>query len=129
MFVSVFVYFSWFLFLFNNNNKKMHTHGSKREHGVRAAVQESTARSTQMVNRCGPFLGVVVPNAFEMEPLLRSPSFSPAKGLPPYLDVAGTHYMNTSDLLALLPFFFRGSWELIGFYFYLKNDCLRFYRW
>jgi hypothetical protein len=87
---------------------------------VRAAVQGSTARSIQMVNRCGPFLGVVVPNAFEMEPLLRSPSFSPAKGLPSYLDVAGTHYMNTSDLLAVLPFFFHGSGELIGSYFYLK---------
>lgn len=59
---------------------------------VRAAVQGSTARSIQMVNRCGPFLGVVVPNAFEMEPLLRSPSFSPAKGLPSYLDVAGRRF-------------------------------------
>jgi len=59
---------------------------------VRAAVQQSTARSIQMVNRCGPFLGVVVPNAFEMEPLLQSPSFSPAKGLPPYLDVAGRRF-------------------------------------
>ncbi|WVZ97101.1 hypothetical protein U9M48_042659 [Paspalum notatum var. saurae] len=60
---------------------------------VRAAVQESTARSIRMVNRRGPFLGVVVPNTFEMEPLLRSPSFSsPAKGLPPYLDVAGRRF-------------------------------------
>ena len=58
------------------------------------AVPESTARFIRRANRRGPFLGVVVPNAFEMEPLLRSPSFSPpAKGLPPYLDVAGTtHY-------------------------------------
>lgn len=59
---------------------------------VRAAVQHSTARSIRMVNRRGPFLGVVVPNAFEMEPLLRSPSFSPANGLPPYLDVAGRRF-------------------------------------
>ena len=100
----------------------MHTHGSKREHGVRAAVQESTARSIQMVNRCGPFLGVVVPNAFEMEPLLRSPSFSPAKGLPPYLDVAGTHYMNTSDLLEHLQEFAILTWHLYNFGKTRKNS-------
>ncbi|CAN6335935.1 unnamed protein product [Urochloa humidicola] len=59
-----------------------------------AAVPESTtARSIRRVNRHGPFLGVVVPNAFEMEPLLRSPRFSPARGrLPPYLDVAGRRF-------------------------------------
>jgi hypothetical protein len=84
---------------------------------VRAAVQQSTARSIQMVNRCGPFLGVVVPNAFEMEPLLQSPSFSPAKGLPPYLDVAGTqHYMHVDNGFigtTLLNFFH--SWMIPGF--------------
>ncbi|CAN6353322.1 unnamed protein product [Urochloa humidicola] len=58
-----------------------------------AAVPESTARSIRRVNRHGPFLGVVVPNAFEMEPLLRSTRFSPARGhLPPYLDVAGRRF-------------------------------------
>ncbi|KAF8667001.1 hypothetical protein HU200_053172 [Digitaria exilis] len=60
-----------------------------------AGVPESTARSIRRVNRRhGPFLGVVVSNAFEMEPLLRSPRFSPAKGnqLPPYLDVAGRRF-------------------------------------
>lgn len=54
-----------------------------------AAVPESTARSLRRVNRHGPFLGVVVPNAFEMEPLLWSPRFSPARSLPRHLDVAG----------------------------------------
>ncbi|CAN6344840.1 unnamed protein product [Urochloa humidicola] len=58
-----------------------------------AAVPESTARSIRRVNRHGPFHGVVVPNPFEMEPLLRSPRFSPARGhLPPYLDVAGRRF-------------------------------------
>jgi hypothetical protein len=57
---------------------------------VRAAVPESMEHAIPRVNRHGPFIGVVVPNAFEMDPLLRSSSFSPAKkGLPPYLDVAG----------------------------------------
>ncbi|CAN6330974.1 unnamed protein product [Urochloa humidicola] len=60
---------------------------------VSAAVPESTARSIRRVNRHGPFLGVVVGNIFEMEPLLRSPRFSPAKSrLPPYLDVAGKRF-------------------------------------
>ncbi|CAN6340133.1 unnamed protein product [Urochloa humidicola] len=63
-----------------------------------AAVPESTARSIRRVNRHGPFLGVVVGNIFEMEPLLRSPRFSPAKSrLPPYLDVAGTCASNNPD--------------------------------
>lgn len=59
---------------------------------VGAAVPESTARSIRRANRLGPFLGVVVPNAFEMEPLLRSPRFSPARSLPPHLDVAGRRF-------------------------------------
>ncbi|CAL4910922.1 unnamed protein product [Urochloa decumbens] len=62
--------------------------------GAAAAVfPESTARAIGRVNQHGPFLGVVVPNAFEMEPLLRSPRFSTAKSrLPPYLDVAGKRF-------------------------------------
>jgi hypothetical protein len=55
-----------------------------------AAVAADAARGVRQVNRRGPYLGVVVPNGFEMEPLLRSPAFSPAKKLP-YLDVAGIH--------------------------------------
>jgi hypothetical protein len=35
------------------------------------AVPESMAHAVRRVNRHGPFLGVVVPNAFEMDPLLR----------------------------------------------------------
>uniref|UniRef100_J3M530 Nucleoside phosphorylase domain-containing protein n=1 Tax=Oryza brachyantha TaxID=4533 RepID=J3M530_ORYBR len=56
-----------------------------------AAVPAGTARDVSRVNRQGPFVGVVVPNGFEMEPLLRSPEFSPAKKLP-YLDVAGRRF-------------------------------------
>ncbi|KAK3140440.1 hypothetical protein QOZ80_5AG0401010 [Eleusine coracana subsp. coracana] len=59
---------------------------------VRAAVPESTGRAVRQLNRHGPYIGVVVPNAFEMDPLLRSPSFSTVKGLPPYLDVAGRRF-------------------------------------
>uniref|UniRef100_A0A0E0KZY6 Nucleoside phosphorylase domain-containing protein n=1 Tax=Oryza punctata TaxID=4537 RepID=A0A0E0KZY6_ORYPU len=56
-----------------------------------AAVPASAALAVRQVNRQGPYLGVVVPNGFEMEPLLRSPAFSPAKRLP-YLDVAGRRF-------------------------------------
>ncbi|XP_052156769.1 bark storage protein A-like [Oryza glaberrima] len=56
-----------------------------------AAVAADAARGVRQVNRRGPYLGVVVPNGFEMEPLLRSPAFSPAKKLP-YLDVAGRRF-------------------------------------
>ncbi|KAJ1262207.1 hypothetical protein BS78_09G089000, partial [Paspalum vaginatum] len=50
---------------------------------VHAAVQESTARSIRTVNRRGPFLGVVVPNIFEMKPLLGSASFSSSEKVLP----------------------------------------------
>ncbi|KAL5203394.1 hypothetical protein ABZP36_014346 [Zizania latifolia] len=56
-----------------------------------AAVPASAERAIRRVNRRGPFLGVVVPNGFEMDPLLRSPAFSPAKKLP-HLDVAGRRF-------------------------------------
>ncbi|XP_006655113.2 bark storage protein A-like [Oryza brachyantha] len=57
-----------------------------------AAVPADTARDVSRVNRQGPFVGVVVPNGFEMEPLLHSPEFSSARKLPAYLDVAGRRF-------------------------------------
>lgn len=59
---------------------------------VSAAIPDSVTRAVRQANRHGPYIGVVVPNSFEMEPLLRSPSLSPAKGMHPFLDVAGRRF-------------------------------------
>ena len=40
-------------------------------------------------DRGGPFVGLVVPNAYEMDPVLNSPSFTPTPTLPSYLDIQG----------------------------------------
>lgn len=42
------------------------------------------------INKQGPFLGIVVPNAFEMNPLLQSPSFVQDSQLP-YFDFGGIY--------------------------------------
>lgn len=45
-------------------------------------------RIIRKINRHGPYLGIVVPNAFEMDPLLQSSSFNVSKTL----DVAGRRF-------------------------------------
>ena len=53
-----------------------------------AAVSDYAWASIRRVNQEGPYLSIVVPNSFEMSPLLQSPSFVPHDKLP-YIDVAG----------------------------------------
>lgn len=54
------------------------------------AVTTGLLKNLTDINRQGPFLGVVIPNAFEMSPLLQSTSFVPSKNFP-YLDYGGDH--------------------------------------
>lgn len=58
---------------------------SGRAHG---AISTSTMQEIERVNEKGPYLGIVVPNSFEMNPLLQSPSFV-ADLQVPYLDYFG----------------------------------------
>jgi hypothetical protein len=52
-------------------------------------VSGKTWRDIRRVNRDGgPFVGLVVPNAYEMDPVLKSPSFRPSQTVP-YIDVQG----------------------------------------
>lgn len=51
-------------------------------------VPTEVQKKINSINQNGTYLGVVIPNAFEMNPLLQSPSYSPDKGLP-YVDFAG----------------------------------------
>ncbi|XP_061350596.1 bark storage protein A [Gastrolobium bilobum] len=55
------------------------------------AVSQLSWREISNINSQGPYIGIVVPNAFEMNPLLQSPSFV-AHNKFPYFDFAGKHF-------------------------------------
>ncbi|GAB4852611.1 hypothetical protein Ancab_016825 [Ancistrocladus abbreviatus] len=59
--------------------------------GVDGAILEGTLRNITLINRRGPYLGIVVPNSFEMSPLLQSPSFVPHHKFP-YLEFSGRRF-------------------------------------
>ena len=56
--------------------------------GVHGAVSSSTLRKISRINMEGPYLGIIVPNSFEMNPLMQSGSFVADHKLP-YLDFSG----------------------------------------
>ncbi|KAK7379991.1 hypothetical protein VNO78_32304 [Psophocarpus tetragonolobus] len=55
------------------------------------AVSKLSWRELSTINSEGPYFGIVVPNAYEMDPLLRSSTFLPHKNFP-YFDYAGKHF-------------------------------------
>ena len=63
---------------------------------VYGAVSQSTLKKIDRVNRKGPYLGIIVPNFFELSPLLQSTSFVADEKLP-HLDFSGT-YINCPSL-------------------------------
>ncbi|KAJ8750687.1 hypothetical protein K2173_015868 [Erythroxylum novogranatense] len=62
--------------------------GSNRVNGL---VSEDTMKKIKSINDEGPHLGIIVPNAFEMKPLLESPSFVANHSFP-YIDVSGKRF-------------------------------------
>ncbi|CAA6666002.1 unnamed protein product [Spirodela intermedia] len=54
-------------------------------------VPTELQKKINSINQNGTYLGVVIPNTFELNPLLQSPSYSPDKGLP-YVDFAGRRF-------------------------------------
>ncbi|XP_020216890.1 bark storage protein A [Cajanus cajan] len=56
-----------------------------------AAISELSWREISNINSQGPYFGIVVPNAFELDPLLRSPRFV-ADHKFPHFDFAGKHF-------------------------------------
>ncbi|CAA6665925.1 unnamed protein product [Spirodela intermedia] len=54
-------------------------------------VPTEVQKKINSINQNGTYLGVVIPNAFELNPLLQSPSYSPDKGMP-YVDFAGRRF-------------------------------------
>lgn len=59
--------------------------------GCDGAIPAATLAKLQKINMRGPYLGLVIPNAFEMGPLLQSSSFVPNKQVP-YLDFGGRRF-------------------------------------
>jgi hypothetical protein len=57
-------------------------------------ISGKTWTAINRANRHGPFVGLVVPNTFEMVPVLNSPSFVASKTIP-NLDVQGTYRSTT----------------------------------
>ncbi|KAK7314444.1 hypothetical protein VNO77_32968 [Canavalia gladiata] len=55
------------------------------------AISELSWRKIININREGPYVGIVVPNAFELNPLLHSPAFVPHHKFP-YFDFSGKHF-------------------------------------
>ncbi|KAK4781231.1 hypothetical protein SAY87_017337 [Trapa incisa] len=52
----------------------------------------SLERTIRRINQKGPFLGIVIPNSFQMSPLLNSSSFKPDPQLSNYLDISGKRF-------------------------------------
>ncbi|KAK4763265.1 hypothetical protein SAY86_009033 [Trapa natans] len=59
--------------------------------GKAYGLAERESRSIARINKRGPYLGIVIPNTFEMNPLLQSPSFAPDPKLP-QLDILGKRF-------------------------------------
>ncbi|GAU42943.1 hypothetical protein TSUD_142800, partial [Trifolium subterraneum] len=55
------------------------------------AINQLSWREISNINNQGPYFGIVVPNAFELNPLLQSSSFVPHNKFP-YFDFAGRHF-------------------------------------
>ncbi|KAK7379992.1 hypothetical protein VNO78_32305 [Psophocarpus tetragonolobus] len=59
--------------------------------GANGEVSQVSWREISNINSEGPYIGIVVPNVFELHPLLHSPSFLPHYNFP-YFDFAGKHF-------------------------------------
>lgn len=53
-----------------------------------AALSRETQKSINKANEHGPYLGLVIPNTFEMNPLLQSPNFTSTDLI---IDFSGEH--------------------------------------
>jgi len=55
------------------------------------AIPRRASELIKRINRRGPYLGIVVPNAFELTPIIQSPNFTARWDLP-YLDFGGRRF-------------------------------------
>ncbi|XP_050903371.1 bark storage protein A [Lathyrus oleraceus] len=54
-------------------------------------ISQISLKEISNINSQRPYIGIVVPNAYELKPLLQSPSFLPHNKFP-YFDFAGRHF-------------------------------------
>ncbi|KAL4319793.1 hypothetical protein GQ457_18G000920 [Hibiscus cannabinus] len=59
--------------------------------GVCGSIPSSSLRKIDRINREGPYVGIIVPNSFEMNPLLQSGNFAAHHNLP-YFDFSGRRF-------------------------------------
>ena len=76
--------------------------------GAYGAISHGITKKIERINKRGPYLGIVVPNSFERDPLLQSPSFV-ADDHFPYLDFSGKFEFQFSlspgDIISYLFFY------------------------
>ncbi|KAG6494763.1 hypothetical protein ZIOFF_042524 [Zingiber officinale] len=65
--------------------------GSLSERASGGSITKKAWRTVRRVNKEGPYLGLVVPNSFELNPLLQSSNFVHSPRLP-FLDLAGRRF-------------------------------------
>lgn len=53
-------------------------------------ISHKIGKKIDRMNKMGPYLGIVVPNSFELDPLLQSPSFVADEKFP-FLDFSGKY--------------------------------------
>lgn len=53
-------------------------------------ISHEIGKNIDRINKMGPYLGIVVPNSFELDPLLQSPSFVADEKFP-FLDFSGKY--------------------------------------
>ncbi|KAJ9539068.1 hypothetical protein OSB04_031801 [Centaurea solstitialis] len=75
--MKVFLIFGWFLCFLVNIGE--------------SAISKSLLKEIDCVNKVGPYIGIVVPNAFEMNPLLQSSSFV-VNQKRPHIDISGRRF-------------------------------------
>lgn len=63
---------------------------------VRCALTPELQKKLARINKEGPYLGLVIPNSFELNPLLQNPGYTPTNTI---IDFAGKEGKNISSFL------------------------------
>lgn len=100
-------------------------------HVTHGAITKSEMDEINSINKKGPYYGIVVPNSFEISPLLQSPSFVVNEDLPS-LDFAGNCYHTivglpcrlSSFIILLCCLLIIFMHLLVSDYFFIFMGCI-----
>lgn len=83
-----------------------------------SAIPQSVMQDIERINNEGSYFGIVVPNSYEMNPLLQSSSFLVDENLP-FLDFAGSYFIlhNYTDTVIGRDISYRKIKVLVCFLF------------